>query len=161
MKRAKAKVLLISLVLILTISVGGTLAYLIDDAGSLENQFKPSQVTCQVSQGIDGRYTITNTSDIAAYLRVAVVVNYVDTSGNICYVESPPEAKITAEGWTLQAGYYYYPASVAANTAVPQSITVTPGTVTGHSARVEILAQAIQSVPANVVQEAWGYTPGN
>ncbi len=161
MKNIKARVLILSLVLILTVTVGGTVAFLIADGGSVQNIFNPSHVSCQVTDNQNGTYTIKNTGDIAAYLRIAVVVNWVDANGDICYVADAPAATISAEGWTLKDDYHYFPSAVNANTAIAKVITVTPGTVSGYTAQVEIVAQAIQSVPANVVTEAWGYTPGN
>ena len=71
------------------------------------------------------------------------------------------ETVVTAEGWTLENGYYYYDNTVPAggSAAAPQ-VTVTT-TLEGMTAKVTILAEVIQATPANAAQDAWGHNFGN
>ena len=50
MRRGIATVL--SLLIILTVSVGGTLAYLITRTDPVRNQFTPSSVACEVNESV-------------------------------------------------------------------------------------------------------------
>ena len=83
----KSKAMLVSLLLIVGVAVGGTLAYIIEDAGPIKNTFTPSQVTTYVEETVSGNtksnVKIQNTGDTTAYIRAAVVVTWQDEAGNI------------------------------------------------------------------------------
>ena len=74
--------MLFSVALLLVSVVGGTFAYLATRTESVTNTFEAVQVSCQVVEGEENAYTVKNTSDVKAYLRVAVVVNWVDDEGH-------------------------------------------------------------------------------
>lgn len=178
----KTALLLASLALIAGLAVGATVAYLIDDTSSVENTFQPAQVSCAIQENFDGKVKsnvyIQNTSNIDAFIRAEVVVNWVNGDGEI--VPTPAgygyELEIGAD-WTEQNGYYYYKSSVAADdknasttvdcttdlivSAYPtrDGIKYDPSGSDAYYLRVDILADAIQAEPASVVQTQWGYTP--
>ena len=83
--RHKAHVLLLSLLLITAVTVGGTLAFLSTKSNPVDNTFKPSYVTCQVTENFDGRtksdVNVTNTGDTDAYIRVKLVSYRVNDAG--------------------------------------------------------------------------------
>lgn len=149
----KHAVLIISAVLILAVGATATLAYLADSTDPVTNTFTPSSVTCYVEESFNGTaksdVTIKNTGDIDAYIRVAVVANWVK-DGKIV---APATVAITpANGWFKAGDYYYYPAVVAANGTTSNlysgDITATTaGTapIEGAKLKVDILAEAIQS----------------
>ena len=82
MKRINKKVILlaVSLMLILSAAIGGTVAYLIDQTGSITNTFTPAKVTPEVTEDFTNNVKkdvkITNKGDIPAYIRVKVVVTW-------------------------------------------------------------------------------------
>ena len=70
------------------------MAWLIDK-DAVTNSFTPSEVTCQVVEefenGVSTEKTgvvIENTGDASAYIRAAIVVNWVDEKGGIA-AEAP------------------------------------------------------------------------
>lgn len=134
MFKKKSLAMLVSLILVLCVTVGGTLAFLIDITEPVENTFTPSKVTTTVEEDIDNgvktNVKITNTGDTAAYIRAAVVVTWQDANGNV-YGMAPKACTATncdhtacgkdyaiaydlANGWKLaKDGFYYwkYPVS--------------------------------------------------
>ncbi len=162
MKTTKAKVLLLSLILVLTVTVGGTVAYLVTGTSPLENIFKPSHVSCQVNDG----YTVTNTGDIDAYIRVKVTVTWEDASGNI-YGQAPGYTVTPGTDWFEGSdGYFYYAKAIAPNaatTCVYGSVTVngTPAVPAEYTQTITVAAQAIQSVPDQAVEQAWPAVDAN
>lgn len=168
----KSAVLLAALMLIFTVSVGATLAYVIDKDGPITNIFKPSHVACEV---VEDNFTATsesktnvkiqNTGDTDAYIRAAVVVTWKDTEGNV-YGQLPKTDEYTisynlTNGWAKGSdGYYYWTAPVAAKTGqtgvLISSCTPVAGKApSGYNLSVEIVAEAIQSVPVSVVADKW------
>ena len=154
-KRTSA--VIITILLVLALAVGGTVAYIIARSDAITNTFSPSEVLCEVTANSNGSFTVTNAGDVEAYLRAAVVVNWENANGEIYWQN--PAFSVSGTGWNLGTdGYYYYSAPVAAETAAPVPLTVTvteTGTVSGYSITVRVLGEAIQSEPAQAVQEAW------
>ena len=95
-KSRKSAALLVSLLLLLSVTVGGTIAFLMDDDGPLVNLFNPSQVTTNVVETIDGTtkkdVKIQNTGDTDAWIRAAVVITWQDSAGNV-YGQLPVEGE--------------------------------------------------------------------
>ena len=168
----KSIILLVSLVLLLTLTVGGTLAFLFDIAGPVKNTFNPSEVTCDVIETVNPEKTqktnvmIQNTGDTEAFIRAAIVINWADGNGNI-YGKTPIkdsdyalDLNLSADGWVEgKDGYYYWTKPVApdAKTGVLiNSVKLNDGVKVpeGYALSVEILCSAVQSVPATAV-EAW------
>lgn len=116
------------------------------------------------SESADGslfEYSITNVSTnqpIVAYIRAAVVVNWQDGEGNLWAI--PPKASdytITASNCTLLDGYYYYNGTRAQNQGFPITVRLAAGATppSGYTLHVQILAESIQSVPADAAEKAW------
>lgn len=176
-KRSKKSIAtLVSLILILTIGVGGTLAYLITSTDPVENTFTPSQVNISVDEKFNGEtksdVKIFNESDsVKAYIRAAIVVNWVNANGEV-WAATPvlgTDYKMTiGDGWTLaKDGYYYHKSAVnpgeATSVLINSAAPVAGKAPDGYYLSIEILAQAIQAdgVAANgktPVELAWGTT---
>ena len=167
----KTIVLVVSLVLLLTITVGGTLAYLMATSGPIENTFTPSRVTTDVDETISPTekkdVKITNTGDTQAYIRAAVVVTWQNSNGDV-YGQKPiagtdyeityvAGAIGTKDCWVEgKDGYYYYtsPVDVGASTGILiKSCTAKATAPEGYNLCVEILGSGIQSVPAKAVED--------
>lgn len=164
----KSKALLASLLLVVGVTVGGTLAYIVAGSGPVENEFTPSKVTTAVVESFDGTtksdVKIRNTGDTTAYIRAAVVVTWQDEAGNV-YGQKPVEGEDYNINWTKNGwaegddGFYYYLSSVAAGGETKVLFTdctpVEGRAPEGYSLAVEILGSGIQSVPDTAVEEAW------
>ena len=179
-KRSRAKkplAALVALVLIIGAVVGGTLAYLAARTDAIVNTFNPAKVDITVDENFNGKtkenVKITNTGDTEVYIRATYVVTWKDAAGNV-YPEQPqPGVDYTIslnpkQNWFYyNDGYYYYTAPVAplASTGVLIDLCtpVTGRAPEGYTLSVDVLASAIQSVPAEAVGEAWGVSiaPGS
>ena len=159
--RKKVLSLLLSIALLLTLATGGTLAYIATKSAMAQNQFVAGYVTSSVND----TGTVTNNGNVDAYIRAAVVVNWMDNDGNV-YGIKPNYTVAANSGWSQSGEFYYYTAKVASN----GSTTTPPVTVStsdsppsaAYSLRIEIVAEAIQAdgdtdsgnIPA--YQNAWG-----
>jgi len=158
----KSLILLVSLVLILTATIGGTVAYLFEKANMMKITFIPAAVSCEVVETAEG-YTVKNTGDTAAFVRMAVVANWVTEEGKV-YGFTPITENdykiLTEEGWTLtEAGYYIFATALdRGESTTPMVFHVNGEAPEGCRFAVEILAEAIQSSPAKAAEEAWGFT---
>ena len=178
-KRSRAKkplAALVALVLIIGAVVGGTLAYLAARTDAIVNTFNPAKVDIMVEENFDGStkkdVKIKNTGDTEVYIRATYVVTWKDAAGNV-YPEQPQSgvdyniSHNLEQGWFYYNGYYYYTAPVAplASTGVLIDLCtpVTGRAPEGYTLSVNVLASAIQSVPAEAVGEAWGVSiaPGS
>lgn len=169
MKRINKKVILlaVSLVLILSAAIGGTVAYLIDQTGSITNTFTPANVTPHINEDFNGSVKndvqITNNGDIPAYIRVKVVVTWKDEHGNVYGVAPKLGTDYTwtsgSNKWFLKDGFYYYSEPVAAKGTTGVLFTgckpFDGKAPEGYSLSVDIHAQAIQAEPTTAVTSAW------
>ena len=165
----KTGTLLFSLVLLLTMMIGGTLAYLTMKTDPIQNVFTPSHVSCTVTESFDGttkrNVNVTNTSDIPAYIRVKLVSYRVNDDGKHIGGTADLPAFTLGAGWVKHGEYYYYTqpvapgASPAANLTDSMTLTGSYTDADGGKQVIEVMAEAIQSVPTNAVVSAWGVDP--
>lgn len=170
--RRKRRILLLSLLLVLCISVGGTAAYIVTQTEGVTNIFNPSIVSTKVNETISGivksNVTITNTGDTDAYIRAAIIINWVDADGNI-YGSVPDTCDYTTvkgTDWTQNTndGYYYYNGVVSAGGTTSNlidSISPKNGVPEGYYLQVTILSSGVQANPDDAVKAAWGFVPGS
>mgnify|MGYP002762686746 CR=1 FL=1 len=170
----RSLVLVVSLLALLLVVAGGTLAWLTAQ-DSVSNTFTPAHVTCDVEETFNGtaksNVSIKNTSDIPVYIRASIIVTWKDSKGNV-YGQLPVAGTdytmdIAADGWVPNGGYYYYtsPVAVGATTGtLISSCTVKAGATPpgdDYKLSVEIIAEAIQSQPDRAVADAWNVTVSN
>ena len=169
--KTKQPVALVALLVLLCCTVVGTLAYLVTSTDPVTNTFTPASVSTAVDEtfknGVKSDVKIQNTGNIDAYIRAAVIINWADGDGNVSATPvktTDYTIKWTKEGWVEHGGYYYYTAPVAVGALTGQLFTgcelakgVTPPE--GYSLQVTILADGIQSEPADAVIQAWGVDP--
>lgn len=169
-KNIKPILLLASLILAITAVVGGTLAFLLDTAGPVENIFEPTRVPIEVEETLDGTtkkaVSIKNHGNIPAYIRVKVLINWVNDAGEIVIADGlPMEEKVLvgiAKEWEKHTdGYYYYTKPVPAGGSTGYLIGVEGYKYSEdtYNLQVEFLAQSIQTEPANVVVDMWDVDP--
>ena len=145
--------------------VGGTVAYLVTKTDPVVNTFTPGVVSCKIDETFDGttksNVYVTNTGNTNAYIRAAIIVTWKDAAGNIAATVPAKGTDYTLElnetDWVEHDGYYYYKGSVAPNAQTENLIeTCTAKNPYGdYTLSVEILADAIQSTPANAVESSW------
>lgn len=160
----KPLTLFVALVLLLTLAVGGSLAWLVSD-DEVKNTMVPGQVPIEIKEDIKDNVkesiTIKNTGNIDAYIRVAVVANKVDKDGNIT-VDTAPELTLGTDWQKLDDdGYYYYKGVVA-----PGKSTTSLGSISFKNAEVNILAESIQVLggrqyDGSASVDAWGVVYSN
>ena len=183
----RKSVLITSIVLLLLVAVGTTLAYIFTQTDPVENTFKPSKVFCAVVEdggdpvaaGTHNTVTekkdvqIKNTGDTDAYIRAAVVVNWMSEDGSKVWAQKPVKDtdykisyNLSNNGWINGGdGYYYYTQPVDPNemtgvliNSATQEVTGPKGTDgTQYYLSIEIVASAIQAegMGAGSAQEAW------
>lgn len=166
MRKSVATVL--SLLLILTVSVGGTLAYLITHTTPVRNQFTPSYVACQVTESFDGtiksEVNVKNTGDTEAYIRVKLVTYRVNSANQHIGGTAEIPTFTPGENWVKYGEYYYYTKPVAPGAEPETELIGTPGIALssayndadGGKQVIEVMAEAIQSGPAEAVGSSWG-----
>lgn len=158
--------MLVSLLLLATMMVGGTLAYLFTKTDPVNNQFTPSYVDCTVTESFNGttkkNVNVRNDGDINAYIRVKLVTYRVNDQGQHIGGLAEVPSFTPGTGWVKYDGYYYYTQPVApkdqpANSLI-DSITLTSqySDSDGGKQVIEVMAEAIQSVPAEAIGSSWG-----
>lgn len=171
-KIGKTLAVLLSVVLVIALAVGATIAFLADSTNGVKNTFTPSQITVEVNEAFDGTtksdVSIKNTGDTTAYIRAAVVVTWQNAAGNVYGVEPVENTDYSLEiansGWFKGAdGYYYHsaPVQAGANTGIliKQAKAVEGNApAKDYFLSVEIIASGIQSIPTNVVADNWKVT---
>lgn len=161
----RTAVLLIAVILLISTAVGSTVAFLATKTEPVENSFEYADVSCEVMQDhTDGSsiVKVKNTGTISAYIRAAVVANWIDVDENIA--ASVPEGysydlTCSSGSWVQgKDGFFYYLLPVAPGALTEGNFltcTVTCPATPEYTLSVEVLAEAIQSTPASAVNEAW------
>lgn len=185
----KKSIIITSVMLLLLVTVGTTLAYIFTETTPVENTFKPSKVSCAVVENggtpVTGSVTdtgnvkenvqIKNTGDTDAYIRVAVVVNWASADGSCVWAQKPADDDYTitynlSNGWFNGGdGFYYYSKAVSPGESTSvlideaKQLSSAPNGTDGtqYYLSIEIVASAIQSTPETVVENHWGVTVEN
>ena len=161
----KAAVLLLSMILLIGIAVGTTVAFLVARTEPMKSTFEYAKVSCEVT-GSKESVQIKNAGNTAAYIRATYVVTWRDAYGKVA-VSVPGGYSYTltenlGNYWNKGAdGYFYYSLPVSPGNSTQDSLltcNVTYPDNPEYTLSVEILAEAIQSEPTEAVQQAWGAT---
>lgn len=159
--------LILSLCLIFALAVGTTFALLKASTDPVENTFTAAKSEIKIDEDVtDGQkksITVINTGTAVSYVRVKLVMNWVDGDGNV----SATPVNITVDydntNWFEQDGIYYYKMPVAPVDAKPDNVTtnllktpITQDTAPeGYHLEVTVLAESIQAAPSTAVEGAW------
>ncbi|MGI6510043.1 MAG: hypothetical protein ACOX1L_05660 [Erysipelotrichaceae bacterium] len=168
-RKEKIVSLLLVLFLVMMVTVGKTLAYLLDKSQPIKNTFTKSSVTCQVTEDFTDKKTkknvnVTNTGDTDAYIRVKLVTYRVNEDGNQIGGLAQIPMFTPGTNWIEYDGYYYYTLPVApgaspANPLIGENGIILEGSYSdadGGRQAIDVIAEAIQSYPAKAAGEAWG-----
>lgn len=166
----KALLLVVSVVMILALAVGGTMAYLNISSKPVSNSFSAAngpklKVIEEFSNGdtVKKNVTVKNTGDAVAYVRCVVTYTLLDKHGDI-------SAQIPVSGtdytvsygadWTQgKDGFWYYTKPVSTDASTTALITTCETLNTTAQLVVDISAQAVQAAPASAVNDAWPDNP--
>lgn len=186
----KKFIVVTALALLLFVTVGSTLAYIFTKTEPVENTFNPSKVACAVvennkpdenkadivpNDSIKTNVQIKNTGDTDAYIRVAVVVNWMNDDGTKVWATRPVEGEDytisydLSKGWVDgDDGYYYYTKAVPpidgnnlTSILIENATQINDGPKgtdgTQYYLSIEIVASAIQSngMGATSAKDAW------
>lgn len=158
--------MVIATALLLALAISGTVAWLTTKGAPITNTFNPSKVACEVTESFDGTVkssvNVKNTGDIDAYIRVKLVTYRVNDQGqHIGGTATLPNFTLGAN-WVEFGDYYYYTLPVEAGktpaTNLTDSMTLNSSydDADGGKQAIDVMAEAIQSVPEAAVKAAWG-----
>lgn len=154
--------LILSLCLIFALAVGTTFALLKASTAPVENTFTAAKSDIKIDEDVTGgqkkSIIVKNTGTAVSYVRVKLVMNWVDENGNVSAEPVNIMPSIT-DNWFLKDGIYYYKTPVAANgkTENLRQTPITQGTAPeGYHLEVTVLAESIQAAPSKAVQQSWG-----
>ncbi len=153
-------------VLLIALSIGGTYAWLTGRSAAVANTFTPGHVTSEVTEEFDGtvktNVNVVNTGDIDAFVRVKLVTYRTNDRGEHIGGVSELPVFTLGENWVEYGGCYYYTlpvapgASPAANLADRIVLTAAYDDADGGHQSMDVMAEAIQSIPEAAVKAAWG-----
>ena len=166
LRTGRLTTMVIATVLLLALAIGGTVAWLSTKDAPITNTFNPSKVACEVTENFNGKVksnvNVKNTGDTEAYIRVKLVTYRTNDEGqHIGGTASLPTFTL-GTGWVKYGDYYYYTKPVAPNqkpeTNLTNSMTLIGSYMDtdGGKQAVDVMAEAIQSVPKDAVKAAWG-----
>lgn len=154
--------LILSLCLIFALAVGTTFALLKASTAPVENTFTAAKSGTDIVEELDGNQkksiVVKNTGTAVSYVRVKLVMNWVDENGSVSATPVDITPSIT-DNWFLKDGIYYYKMPVAAKGETTNLLQtpITQGTAPeGYHLEVTVLAESIQAAPSKAVQQSWG-----
>ena len=155
--------LILSLCMIFALAVGTTFALLKASTAPVENTFTAAKSGTDIVEELDGNQkksiVVKNTGTAVSYVRVKLVMNWVDENGSVSATPVDITPSIT-DNWFLKDGIYYYQMPVAANDGVTTNLLQKPITEpadkpAGCHLEVTVLAESIQAAPSKAVEGAW------
>ena len=157
--------LILSLCLIFALAVGTTFALLKASTDPVENTFTAAKSGTDIVEELDGNQkksiVVKNTGTAVSYVRVKLVMNWVDGDGNVSAEPVNITPSIT-DNWFLKDGIYYYKMPVAPDgktenlLQADSPITEPADKPAGCHLEVTVLAESIQAAPSKAVQQSWG-----
>lgn len=153
--------LILSLCLIFALAVGTTFALLKASTAPVENTFTAAKSDIKIDEDVTGgqkkSIIVQNTGTAVSYVRVKLVMNWVDENGSVSATPVDITPSIT-DNWFLKDGIYYYKMPVAAKGETTNLLKdpITQGTApAGCHLEVTVLAESIQAAPSKAVEGAW------
>jgi predicted ribosomally synthesized peptide with SipW-like signal peptide len=151
-RRNRKAILILALILLLGMAIGGTVAYLSDSTGDVENSLTPATVVGIIEETVRDNaktsITVKNEGNVACYVRVALVTNWVNEDGDICTLHNDPGFTL-GSGWTQgEDGYYYHTNPVKPGKSTSNLLgdkLVMTQAEDGCTMQVEILSSVIQT----------------
>lgn len=157
--------LILSLCLIFALAVGTTVALLKANTAPVQNTFTAATSGTKIEEKLtDNQKTsiqVRNTGTATSYVRVKLVMNWVDGNGKVVSGGSLPNVTFNSDNsWFLGSDDIYYyktpvgPKDLTAN-LLKDPIEQPEGAPEGCHLEVTVLAESIQAAPDSAVTEAW------
>ncbi len=166
LRTGRVTAIVMATVLLLALAIGGTVAWLSTQDTPITNTFTPSKVACEVTENFDGTVksdvNVKNTGDIAAFIRVKLVTYRTNNEGKHIGGTAEILDFTPGAGWVKHGDYYYYTKPVKPNQAPDDALIASMplkdnyDDADGGRQAIDVMAEAIQSVPEAAVQAAWG-----
>lgn len=160
--------LILSLCLIFALAVGTTLAYLKANTSPVTNTFTAAKSDIKIDENVENgeksSIQVENIGTATSYVRVKLVMNWVDKSGNVVSGGNLTEVTLNEPDWFMKDGIYYYtkPVGPKDSTANLLKDPITqPNAPEGCHLEVTVLAESIQAAPSTAVEGAWAVTVVN
>lgn len=163
--------LILSLCLIFALAVGTTVALLVAHTNAVTNTFTAAESGTHIEEvtkdGVKSSIIVQNTGTATSYVRVKLVMNWVDDKENVVSGDNLPKVVLNNDGsWFLGSdGIYYYKTPVAPVGASPDNVTTNllqegnpikqENAPAGCHLEVTVLAESIQAAPSTAVEGAW------
>lgn len=154
--------LILSLCLIFALAAGATFAYLKASTTPVQNTFTAAKSDIKIDENVENgeksSIQVVNTGTAVSYVRVKLVMNWVDGNGKVVSGGNLPEVALNESDWFLQDGIYYYtkPVGPKDSTANLLKDPITqPNAPEGCHLEVTVLAESIQAAPSKAVTDSW------
>lgn len=158
--------LILSLCLIFALAVGTTFALLKAHTAPVTNTFTAAKSGTDIVEKLDGNQKtsiqVINTGTATSYVRVKLVMNWVDGKGNIVSGDNLPMVTLNSDNSWFRGsdGIYYYRTPVApkdstANLLQEGKPIMQENAPEGCHLEVTVLAESIQAAPSTAVEGAW------
>ena len=157
--------LILSLLLVVALSVGGTVAFLTSEQ-TVTNTFTVAsgpapEITEVFNENVKSDVRVNNNGDVDCLVRATVVVNLLDDNDNV--IAGTPEYTISFnEGlnkgsWTkLSDGYWYYNGVVSHDVGKTEPLIIK--CTSNQHISVNIIAQTVQAEPDQAAKDLWGHS---
>lgn len=157
--------LILSLCLIFALAVGTTVALLVAHTNAVTNTFTAAESGTHIEEvtkdGVKSSIIVQNTGTATSYVRVKLVMNWVDDKENVVSGDNLPKVSLEeGSDWFLGTdGIYYYKMPVAPKGQTSNLLEGKPikqeSAPDGCHLEVTVLAESIQAAPDTAVQQSW------
>lgn len=156
--------LILSLCLIFALAVGTTLALLTARSEPVTNTFTAAKSDIKINENVENgkksSIQVENMGTATSYVRVKLVMNWVDGDGKVVSGGKLPEVTLNEPDWFMKDGIYYYTKPVApegktTNLLQEGSPIKQESAPDGYHLEVTVLAESIQAAPSTAVEGAW------
>lgn len=156
--RRKTLIIVLSIILLVCIGVGATLAYFANSTGPVINTFQSGTVGAEIDEDISGNtknsITVKNTGSVPVYVRVRLVSYFEDGSGNVLPQDSVSVSFTSGDNWKKIDSYYYYKLPVGAGDSTGNLLG--SQLAMAENQVIEVLADTVQATPIDAIKEVWG-----
>lgn len=157
--------LILSLCLIFALAVGTTFALLKANTEPVTNTFTAAKSDIKIDEDVTGgqkkSIIVQNTGTAVSYVRVKLVMNWVDDNDNVSATPVNITVNYDNTNWFERDGIYYYKMPVAEKDSTTNllqegvPITEPADKPAGCHLEVTVLAESIQAAPSAAVEGAW------